>query len=125
METLELARHFLRLLEEGDQEKARACYAEDARIWHNFDDYEQDVDENLQTLGWMVKNSRSRRYDIQRLEEIEGGYLQQHVLRIETRSGEQIAMPACVVVQVRDGRIARIEEYLDPASAVKLGGIPD
>lgn len=121
METLELARHFMRVLETGDEAKARECLTPDARIWHNFDDHEQTVDENMRLLGWMVKNCRSREYDIQRLEEVEGGYLQQHILRMETNSGKQLEMHACVVVKVRDGKVARIEEYLDPAAVAGLG----
>ena len=29
-------------------------------------------------------------------------------------------MPACLVVQVKDGRITRLEEYLDSAHAARL-----
>ena len=120
METLELARHLLATIEAGDIDAVRACYAEDARIWHNFDDALQTVDENLKVLAWMMKNASRRKYEIQRLEEIEGGYLQQHVLHLTTRDGEEHAMPACVIVRVEGGKIQRLEEYLDPAPAMKL-----
>lgn len=120
MDTLELARHFVSVIEGGDIDAVRACYADDARIWHNFDDVEQTVDENMKVLAWMMKNAASRRYEIRRLEAIEGGYLQQHVLHLETRAGESLEMPACLVVRVEDGKIRRLEEYLDPAPATKL-----
>jgi hypothetical protein len=48
------------------------------------------------------------------------GFLQQHVLRGLTRAGEPFAMPACMVVRCVDGRILRIDEYLDPAQASAL-----
>jgi ketosteroid isomerase-like protein len=38
LEPIELARHFTRAIETGDIEAVRACYSEDAQIWHNFDD---------------------------------------------------------------------------------------
>lgn len=120
METLEFAKYFMNVLEEGDVEKARACYQPDASIWHNFDDKEQTVEENLAVLGWMMRKSRKRTYDIKHLEEIAGGYLQQHVLTIEATDGTRISMPACVVVRMRDGKIERIEEYLDPAPVSQL-----
>ena len=34
--------------------------------------------------------------------------------------GRPVAAPACVVAEVRDGRIARIEEYLDSSQAAAL-----
>jgi ketosteroid isomerase-like protein len=120
MDDLELARHFVSMIEKGDIDAVRACYADDARIWHNFDQVDQTVDENLKVLGWMVRNAASRRYEIQRLEAIEGGYLQQHLLHLTTHSGEAFTMPACLVVRVEDGRIRRLEEYVDPAPAAKL-----
>lgn len=121
MDTLEFARHFMDVLGEGDEQKARACMTEDARIWHNFDDHEQTVDENMRLLGWMKKQCRTRRYDITRLEEIEGGYLQQHILTMETNGGDVLKMHACVIVTLRGGKVAKIEEYLDPAAVGKLG----
>ena len=120
METFELARHFMTVLEEGDVDKARACLQPDAKVWHNFDDVEQTVDENMALLAWMTRKSQSRAYEITRLEEIPAGYLQQHILTIENMQGETMRMHACVLVRVRDGLIERIEEYLDPAAVAKL-----
>jgi ketosteroid isomerase-like protein len=120
MGTLDLAREFMVALEEGDVAGARACLHPDARIWHNFDDVSQTVDQNMALLEWMMKKAKGRSYEVGRLEEIAGGYLQQHVLRLTTADGEELVMHACVVVTVEDGRIARIEEYLDPAPVAKL-----
>jgi ketosteroid isomerase-like protein len=117
---LELARRFMGALEAGDVETARACLAPEARIWHNFDDKSQTVDENMALLAWMMRHAEERSYEITRLEEIAGGYLQQHVLRITNKAGEHLLMHACVVVTVSGGRIQRIEEYLDPAPASRL-----
>lgn len=120
METLELARHFMAVLERGDVDGARACLQPDARIWHNFDEKDQTVDENMALLQWMMRKCNKRTYDITRLEEIEGGYLQQHVLTVESAKGETMSMHACVVVRVHEGKIERIEEYLDPSAVANL-----
>jgi ketosteroid isomerase-like protein len=48
--------------------------------------------------------------------------VQQHVLTGKRKTGEAFSMPACLVVQVKDGRISRLEEYLDPAQANVLRG---
>ena len=53
---------FLACLERGDVDQARSFYAPDARIWHNFDELEQTVDENLKRLasGWRLCGCRAR-----------------------------------------------------------------
>ncbi|KAB7742343.1 DUF4440 domain-containing protein [Parvibaculum sedimenti] len=120
-ETLALAERFVAAIEAGDIETLKsACYAPDAVIWHNFDQVNQTVDQNLKVLGWMARVLPQRRYDILRRVVIPGGYLQQHVLRGKRPSGEDFAMPACLIVMVKDGRITRLEEYLDPAQAAVL-----
>lgn len=117
---LALAERFSAAAGSGDIEALRQCYAEDARIWHNFDNVDQTVEENLKVIGWMEHVLPGRKYDILRRVIIPGGYLQQHVLSGTTRKGASISMHACLVVMVKDGRIFRLEEYLDPAQAAAL-----
>lgn len=104
----------------GDQDAARAVYAPDARIWHNFDQVEQTVDENLRTLGWLVNRLHDRSYDDVVRHSIEGGVVQQHILRGTTTGGTRVEMPACIVAHVDGDHITRIEEYVDTAQAAAL-----
>lgn len=117
---LALADRFVTAIQNADIPTIRACYALDARIWHNFDGKEQTVDENLVTLGWLVKQLPQRQYQVSRRENLPDGFLQQHVLAGTTRHGDAFAMPACIICKVKDGRITRLDEYLDPASAAAL-----
>ena len=119
-ETNMLADRFMRAIETGDLDAIRACYAPDARIWHNFDGLAQTVDENLKTLKWMDKRLFNRRYEIKSRHAFEGGYVQQHVLHGTLANGGAFSMPACLVVTLKDGRIARLEEYLDTAHTLPL-----
>ena len=114
---LELAARFSGAIERGDLEAVRAIYAPDAVIWHNFDRAEQSVSENLKTLAWLTRVLSDRHYEIQRREALPDGYLQQHELQGRLPSGKKFSMPACLIVQVRDGRIQRLDEYLDLAQA--------
>ena len=50
---------------------------------------------------------------------LDDGFVQQHVLR-GTAPGGALEVPAMMRVWVRDGRIGRIEEYLDTAQAAVL-----
>ena len=120
MDFLALAETFVAAIERADIDVIRQCYAPDARIWHNFDNIEQTVDQNLATLGWMVKRMPERRYVVLRREALSDGFMQQHTLTGTTRNGEQVSMPACIICKVAGGRITRLDEYLDPAAAAAL-----
>jgi len=118
--TLELARRFVRALNEKDAAAIREIYAPDARIWHNFDGKYQTIDENLKGMYWIHKRLSGINYDVVRLVEVEDGYLQEHVLRGKLPSGEDFAMPACVICTVKDGRVVSLREYLDLTHTVPL-----
>ena len=119
-ETNMLADRLMRAIETGNLDAIRDCYTPDARVWHNFDGVAQTVDENLKTLKWMDKRLFNRRYEVKSHNAFEGGYVQQHVLHGTLANGNAFSMPACLVVTVKDGRIARLEEYLDTAHTLPL-----
>ena len=120
MDFLALAEQFVSAIERADVAVIRECYAPDARIWHNFDNIEQTVDQNLATLGWMVKRMPERKYVVLRREALSDGFMQQHILAGTTRNGEAVSLPACIICRVAGGRITRLDEYLDPAAAAAL-----
>lgn len=67
----------------GLQPGARSCFKPDAGIWHNYEGKTQAVDQNMSICRNIVSKTKSRHYDIKRLIDIPGGFLQQHVLRVE------------------------------------------
>lgn len=119
-ETLKLAKDFMAALSAGDAEAAKALMTEDAKVWHNFDEVDQTREENMGMLEWIKSATSKYTYEIRRQEEIAGGYLQQHILHITNKKGETKSLQACCVVSVRDGKVSRIEEYLDPAPTAIL-----
>jgi len=118
-DALEVAARFFDAIEAGDVARIKAIYAPNAVIWHNNDQKEQTVDENLRVLDWVVRNLKNRHYRVKRRVAIPGGFLQQHVLEAETANGP-FSMPACIVVEVKDGRISRLDEYLDSGQTAAL-----
>lgn len=118
-DALAIAERFFTAIERGDIEAVKAIYAPDARIWHSHDQKEQTVEENLRVLTWMSRNLKNRHYRIHRRVPIPGGFLQQHTTELETPQGP-FAMPACIVVEIKNGRIARLEEYLDGVQVAEL-----
>ena len=99
----------------GDLDAVRAIYSPDALIWHNNDNAEQTVEENLRVLQWVSRNLSDMRYEEVRRHRTDDGFIQQHVLRATAPNGTPIEVPACLVCTVEDGRIARLEEYIDPS----------
>jgi uncharacterized protein len=108
-----LADRVMRAIETGDRAAIAACYAPDARIWHNFDGVAQTLEENLRTMDWIAGRLSGRKYEIVARHAFDGGYVQQHVLTGTLNDGQPFRMPACIVVQVADGVITRLDEYLD------------
>ena len=117
---IDFAQRFIGAIQSGDIETVRACYAPDAKIWHNNDGLEQTVDQNIRVLKWFVRTLPDRRYRVLRVEPLSDGYLQQHVLEATLPDGTAWAMDACVVVRMKDGLITRLDEYLDSAKADAL-----
>lgn len=109
-EIVALAKRFFDCVEAGDIEGLAACYAPDAKIWHNTDGLEQSPADNVATLQGFVSRISSRRYEERRAHAFPGGFVHQHVLRGVRRDGVEVSLPACLVCQVRDGRITRLDE---------------
>ena len=111
--TEELVVRFFSALEAGDIDAVRAIYAPDALIWHNDDLIDQSVEDNLKVLAGLHRVVSGLRYDVIRRAVVDDGVFQQHVLRGTLPDGSGVELHAAMYLQVRDGHITRIEEYLD------------
>ena len=118
----QLASRFFQALERGDVAAVGECYAPDATVWHNYDQLEQPRDANLRVLRWVVDNVAGLRYEDVRRVVLDDGFVQQHVLRGTAPNGTPLEVPAMMRVMVADGRITRLEEYLDTAQVAVLRG---
>ena len=87
---------------------------------HNHDRRETTVDENLRVLGWMANKVTDKSYEDIRRQETDSGYVQQHVLKGTAPDGRSFEVVACLVVEVRAGRIVRLDEYLDSGAIQPL-----
>jgi ketosteroid isomerase-like protein len=110
-----LGKRFFDLIEAGDLAGVADCYADDAVIWHNTDGVAQGKAANLETLRRFTGAFSAIRYTDRRLAAFPGGFAHQHVLRARRADGGEVALAAAIVCEVKDGRIARLEEYFDSA----------
>ena len=108
----------------NDVEALRRIYAPDVVIWHNFDQIEQALDDNLKVMRWMGKVMPDMVYGDIRRQVTPTGFVQQHILRGTAPDGTKVEMPACLVVRIEGERVTRLDEYLDPAAAAPLSRRP-
>ncbi len=115
MDAVEVARQLFAAVAAGDIDTVRELYAPDCTVWLNARGRAQTVEENTRALAWMTRMLRDIRYEDVRCQPTPEGFVQQHVLRGTTASGAPFEVPACMVGRVEDGKITRLEEYLDSA----------
>ena len=119
---LALRDRFFAAVTGGDIEAVRACYAPDAVGWHNTDGISQTIEQSLQILGWIAANVKDFRYEDVRYQPTPTGFVEQHLTCGTSPSGKAFAIPACIVCTVVDGRITRLDEYLDSAQTTAIAG---
>lgn len=116
----DLADRFFAAVSAGDIVTLTELYDPDARIWHNDDNREQTVEQNLSALRWLSGTLDDLRYEDIRRYPLPDGFAQQHVLRATLPGHGALEVAASLFVRVRDGRITRIDEYLDSAATAPL-----
>ena len=114
------AADFVDAVQQGDADRMRACYAPGGVIWHNTDGIEQSIDDNVKVLEWFIRTLPDRQYTVLRREPLKDGFVQQHILSATLPDGTPWKMDACVVVKMKDGKITRLDEYIDSAAGAKL-----
>jgi ketosteroid isomerase-like protein len=115
-----LVKRFFDAVAQADYGTVSDSYAPDVVIWHNFDNVAQSREENLAVLSTMPQRLSDIRYDERRVEVFDGGFVQQHVLRATRKDGVRVAMPAVIVCRVANGKIVRLDEYLDSAHVAEF-----
>ena len=117
-----LAQRFFDAVEAGDLEAVGQAYAPDAVIWHNTDGVETTREANLETLQGFVRLVPERRYVNRRVQVSHAGFTQQHLLEGVRRDGAKVSLACCIVCEVQDGRITRLDEYFDSAALAAFVG---
>lgn len=110
---LTAAEHMTMAMAKRDAELFTSVYADDAVVWHNVTRTPQSKAENTAFLAATMQQFSSMAYkDIRRVF-TENGIVQQHILTATLMNGGTIEVASCLVIEMRDGKIARIDEYFD------------
>jgi ketosteroid isomerase-like protein len=119
-EILSLAKRFFDGIEQGNIGILREVYDPKVEIWHNTDGLVQSLEDNVTTLTGFIGRIADRKYEDRRLHAFPGGFVQLHRLTGTRKDGERVALDACIVCLVRNGKVYRLDEYFDSAAVANF-----
>jgi ketosteroid isomerase-like protein len=104
----------------GDNEALRALYADDAAIWHNTDDTTQTVTQNLKVSAWLHRTVPDLAIEDVSLAYTDDGFVRRGTLVGTAPNGATFRVHSILLVEVADGKVAKVFEYLDSAPLAVL-----
>jgi ketosteroid isomerase-like protein len=108
-----LCHRFFDALESRDVETIADLYRDDLAFWFNVTDQTSTKQENLAALSAGYARHRHRRYNDRIVNTFRDGFVMQYTVNISHHDGRETALFPCVVVLCRDGKITRMDEYID------------
>jgi ketosteroid isomerase-like protein len=119
---LAIAARFAASSRQNDADAYRALCATGALTWHNFDDAEVTTEQTLKTVGWLHRAVPDLAWHDVALYPTPTGFVSQTIMT-GTAPGGVLRVHSCVIVTLDDdGRVTRVEEYLDPTQTAVLRG---
>ena len=108
-----LCHALLDAIEQGDIAAVEACYAPEMTMWFNVTGQESSRDDNLTALA--AGKGLHRRRTVQRphINTFDDGFVVQYTCNVVAHNGARVALSACLVAEVHDGKIVKLFEYLD------------
>ena len=100
-------------LEAGDIGAVDACYAPEMTMWFNVTGDESGRADNLAAIEKGKALHRRRTYDDRTIHTFDDGFVAQYTCNVVAHNGAHVALSACLVAEVHDGKIVKLFEYLD------------
>jgi ketosteroid isomerase-like protein len=117
---LAIADRFAAASRGNDADAYAALCAPGAMTWHNFDDLEVPTAQTVQTIAWLHRTVSGLAWTDVALVPTPTGFVSQTVMTGSAPGGE-LRVHSCVVVTLDDdGRVTRVEEYLDSEQTAVL-----
>jgi ketosteroid isomerase-like protein len=117
----DLADDLFAAIERGDEPQLDALFAEDVAVWRAGAQRDDDKGRAMKVLGWFIRVTAERRYQILDRQLFPDGFVQQHILHATGTGGGLIALRVCIVIKVNaDNLVNRIDEYFDPADLAPI-----
>ena len=88
-------------------------------MWHNFDERETNLSASGNALAQLHILVPDIAWTQSTIIASDDGFVWRYVIT-GSAPGGQLRLPGCIVAQIRDDRITRVEEYLDTKQAKVL-----
>jgi ketosteroid isomerase-like protein len=106
----------------GDGAAIADILAGDAVVWHNYDGRDVPAAQAFTGVAQLHALVDGLRVDIVQDETISGGAVARLEIRGTVRgSGRPLLARNCIFVTITEGRVRRIDEYVDPTFGSQLG----
>ena len=107
----------------GDLTELEAVCAPGSVLWINVTEQERPLSASLPGFARLRSTVPDLRMEAVRRRGVPGGFVEQHVLVGTTPDGETLRVVGCFTGAVEDGRITRLEEYVDGGQAAVLSAL--
>jgi ketosteroid isomerase-like protein len=108
-------------IERGDIAAVESCYTPGMTMWFNVTGQLSSREENLEALVKGQGLHRRRTYNDRVINTFDDGFVAQYTVDVVAHDGTRTSLSACLVAEVRDGRIAKLFEYLDSGKFTSQG----
>jgi ketosteroid isomerase-like protein len=99
--------------------------ADDCINWHNVSGRQTTKHDNLSTFHASNRGQRRRTYDDRIVDAFHDGFVIRYQLRGVQSNGHTGSLWICIVGRVRDGKIVRIDEYMDSGKFLEWAGVAE
>jgi hypothetical protein len=107
-----------------DADALDRIYGPEAVVWRSYSGVVETREQNIAWLSAFFQRAAEIKYHDIRRQQTERGFVQQHVITITLKDGTAYEpRPVCMVVEVKGGLIARIDEYLEAGRIANGGGV--
>lgn len=117
---LDVAEGFASALLAGDAAALTELFSPEAVLWHNFSGHEDAPASFVPGFVRFGARVQGLRFEDVRRVGTPTGFVEQHTIAGVTAAGAPVAIRECLIATVRDGRITRLNEYLDSAQLAPL-----
>jgi ketosteroid isomerase-like protein len=120
---LAIANRFFDGLLSGDLDELQAACAPGSVLWINLTEQERALEASLPGFARLRAKVPDLGMEGVRRRGVAGGFVEQHVLTGTMPSGDALRVAGCFVGTVDNGRISRLEEYVDGGQAGALSAL--
>lgn len=110
-------------LEEGDIGAVRKLYADDMVMWVNLTGQEMSAEDNLAAVEAGKGLHRRRNYNDRQIHTFEDGFVAQYTCEVVAKNGMKVPLSSCLVARVHNGKIVRLDEYMDSSKFPKVPAV--